>query len=205
MNDRYVKSTNSQCSQGVETYLSDAYVLRRDSQQPNFFIFGTDARTKRSIVEIHANGFDSHDADDDEDEENLVKNTVWLVDPTYEITASVFDENTKQTYMAVEHDQSAIIYKTSVRNTTGPMLRNLLIFVFSYSKIFANRIDWTNSWSSMRTMNCTRMLMLELNTWPWIGSPKTCTFFFETRSPCNSPSSWSTLEHTNDERLPRIS
>lgn len=139
LNDRYVKSGNSQCSQGVETYLSDAYVLRRDSQQSNFFIFGTDARTKRSIVEIHTNGFDSHD--DDEDEENLVKNTVWIVDPTYEIIASVFDENTKQTFMAVEHEQSAIIYKTSVRRTRDPMLRNLFNFVFFCSKIFANRID----------------------------------------------------------------
>ena len=140
MDDRYVKSVNSQCTQGVETYLSDAFVLRRDSQQPNFFLYGTDARSNRSIVEIHSNGFDSHEVDDEEDEENVVKNTVWSVDPTSEITAGVFDENTKQIYLAVEQDQSAIIYKISVGKESG-----LIALIFVSSRISENRLEPTNN------------------------------------------------------------
>lgn len=114
---RYVKSASSQCLDGVEAYLSDAFVQRRESNQPNLFLYGTDARTKRSIVEIHTDGFDGEkmEEDDDEDEiEDLMKNTIWSVDPTYEITAIAFDEPSKQVYMAVEQDQTNVVYRISV-------------------------------------------------------------------------------------------
>ncbi|CAF1083583.1 unnamed protein product [Rotaria sp. Silwood1] len=113
----YVKTINSQCSNGIENYLSDAHVTRRDPNHPNFFVYGIDSRTKHPIVEIHTNDFDEtvdddDDDDDDDDEINevMIQNTSWLVDETYEITALAFDENGKQVYMAVEHDEFTFIY-----------------------------------------------------------------------------------------------
>lgn len=109
----YIKSTNSQCQNGIENYLSKAYVTRRDINQPNFFVYGIDSRTKRGTVKILTNDFDQNDDDEDEDE-YPTQNTVWLIDTTYEITALAFNESGKQVYMAVEHDQLATIYRIGV-------------------------------------------------------------------------------------------
>ena len=118
---RYVKATDNQCTDGVESYLLDAYVPRRDSNHPNFFVYGTNARTKRPSIEINSNGFDQSaanteddDEDDEEPEEELTKNTIWFVDEGFEITALVFDENGKQVFMAVKHEQSTTIYQIGV-------------------------------------------------------------------------------------------
>lgn len=115
----YVKTTENQCLDGVETFLSDAFVQRRDSNQPNLFFYGNDERNKRPIIEIHTNGFDHQETDENDDEddevEELIKNTIWSIDPTYEITAITFDETNKQVYMAVEQDQSSVVYRISVR------------------------------------------------------------------------------------------
>jgi hypothetical protein len=113
----YVKSENSQCRNGIENYLSDTYITRRDLTHPSIFLYGIDSHTKRATVELHTNDFDQND-DEDEDED-LTRNTVWLVDPKYEITSLVFNENDKQIYMAVEHDQLAIIYRTGVSKIGG--------------------------------------------------------------------------------------
>ncbi|CAF3131473.1 unnamed protein product [Rotaria socialis] len=109
----YVKPENNHCNNGIEDYLSDAFITRRDPNQPNFFVYGTNSRTNRTIAEIHSNDFDQEqdDDEDDEDDEVLTKNANWSVEEAYEITALVFDENSKQVYMAVEHDQSSIIYR----------------------------------------------------------------------------------------------
>jgi hypothetical protein len=101
--------------EGMETYLSDAYVARRDSNQPNLFLYGTDTRTKRSIVEVHTNGFDNDDDENDDDDDDVLKNTRWLIDSKYHIIAIVFDDNSKQIFMAVEHDESTTIYRIGVR------------------------------------------------------------------------------------------
>ncbi|CAF0780089.1 unnamed protein product [Rotaria sordida] len=113
----YIKSINSQCNNGIENYLSDVQITRRDPNHPNFFVYGIDSRTKKSIVEIHTNDFDDNiddddndDDDDDDDNEVVIQNTTWFIDETYEITGLVFDENGKQVYIAVEHDESSIIY-----------------------------------------------------------------------------------------------
>lgn len=113
----YVKTTENQCLDGVETFLSDAFVQRRDSNQPNLFFYGNDERNKRPIIEIHTNGFDHQETDENDDEddevEELIKNTIWSIDPTYEITAITFDETNKQVYMAVEQDQNSVVYRIS--------------------------------------------------------------------------------------------
>ncbi|CAF2846878.1 unnamed protein product [Rotaria sp. Silwood2] len=110
----YVKSLNSQCANGIENYLSDAHVTRRDPNHPNFFVYGINPRTKHAIVEIHTNDFDDtvddDDDDDDEDSEAIIQNTTWFVDETYQITSLVFDQNGQQVYMAVEHNEFSIIY-----------------------------------------------------------------------------------------------
>ncbi|CAF3518075.1 unnamed protein product [Adineta steineri] len=107
----YMKSTNSQCRNGIENYLSDTYITRRDLNHPNFFLYGIDSQTKQTTIEIHTNDFNQDDDDEDDDDEDIKRNTIQFADKTYEITALAFDENTKQVYIAVEHDQSAIIYR----------------------------------------------------------------------------------------------
>ncbi|CAF0871036.1 unnamed protein product [Adineta steineri] len=107
----YMKSTNSQCRNGIENYLSDTYITRRDLNHPNFFLYGIDSQTKETTIEIHTNDFNQDDDDEDDDDEDIKRNTIQFADKTYEITALAFDENTKQVYIAVEHDQSAIIYR----------------------------------------------------------------------------------------------
>ena len=98
-------------------------------------LYGIDSRTKHSTLEIHTNDFDQDDEDEDED---LTKNTIWLVDQTYEITALVFNESGKQVYMAVEHGQSAIIYRIGVSENFIFNQKNV-IFIFN-RKIFVNKI-----------------------------------------------------------------
>ncbi|CAF0753970.1 unnamed protein product [Adineta steineri] len=107
----YMKSTNSQCRNGIENYLSDTYITRRDLNHPNFFLYGIDSQTKQTTIEIHTNDFNQDDDDEVDDDEDVKRNTIQFADKTYEITALAFDENTKQVYIAVEHDQSAIIYR----------------------------------------------------------------------------------------------
>jgi hypothetical protein len=124
----YVKSGNSQCQNGIENYLSNAYITRRDLNHPNFFLYGIDLHTKRTSVEIHTSDFDQNDDDDDDDEDSK-QNTIWLIDQTYEITALVFNENGKQVYMAVEHGQSAIIYRIGVSEDSLKSIKLLIFFV----------------------------------------------------------------------------
>lgn len=113
----YVKSDSSQCINGVESYLSNAFVTRRDPNQPNFLIYGVNSRTQRPTIEIHSNDF-NQDTDDDNDEEdeddNSSENLVWSVDPSYDITAMTFDETGQQFYIAVDREQFAIVYKINV-------------------------------------------------------------------------------------------
>ncbi len=110
----YVKSENSQCINGIENYLSNVYITRRDANSPNFFLYGIDSRTKHTTVEIHTNDFDQNDDDDEEENEDLTRNIIWTVDQTPEITAVAFNDSGKQEYIAIEHDQLAIIYRTGV-------------------------------------------------------------------------------------------
>jgi hypothetical protein len=128
----YIKSEDSQCQNGIENYLSDAYITRRDLNHPNFFLYGIDSHTKRATVEIHTIDFDQND-DEDED---LKHNTVWLVDQTYEITALVFNENGKQVYMAVEHNQVSSIYRIGVSEN---------YIKFNYHFIFIEKSSSTKS------------------------------------------------------------
>lgn len=110
----YVKSENSQCINGVESYLSNAYVTRRDPNQPNFLLYGIDSRTQRPTIEIHSNDFNQNDDDDEDEDEDFSDNLVWSLDPTYDITAVTFDETGQQFYIAVERDQLTTIYKLNV-------------------------------------------------------------------------------------------
>ena len=123
----YTKSVNNQCRNGVEKYLSDVYITRRDLSRPNFFIYGIDSLKKRPLVEIHTNQFDEGGNDDDDDEA-FTQNVIWFVDPTYEITALVFDNSGKLVYMAVEHDQLAIVYRMSVSENILPLIYDRLSF-----------------------------------------------------------------------------
>ena len=109
----YVKSENSQCISGVESYLTNAYVSRRDPHQPNLLIYGVNSRTQRPTIEIHGNDFNQNDNDDDEDEDSS-ENLAWILDPNYDITAVTFDETGQQFYIAAENQQFAIIYKINV-------------------------------------------------------------------------------------------
>jgi len=104
---------NSQCVNGIENYLSTAYLTRSDPNHPNFFLYGIDSRTKRPTIEIHTNEFGQNN-DEDEDDEDLTENIIWLIDPSYEITGVAFNESGNQLYIAVEHDQLGIIYRTDV-------------------------------------------------------------------------------------------
>jgi hypothetical protein len=109
----YVKSGTSQCMNGIENYLSNVYITHRDANHPNFFLYGIDSRTQRATIEIHTNDFDPIDGDEDEDED-FTENIIWTIDQTYAITAVAFYEDGKQVYMAVEHEQSTIIYRVDV-------------------------------------------------------------------------------------------
>lgn len=131
----YVKSKYSQCTNGVEKHLSDAYVTHRDPNQPSIFLLGIDSLTKHPIVEIHTSDFDQNDdTEDDEDEdEHYRPNKTWLIDETYDVTALVFDENGKQVYMAVEHDQSAVIHR--IRVNENYFTKYFIVFFFFDRKI----------------------------------------------------------------------
>jgi len=142
----YAKLVNNQCRNGIENYLSNAYITRRDPNHPNFFLYGIDSRTKRALIEIHTNDFDQNDDEEEEEEDkDLTQNTIWLVDQTYEITALAFNESGKQLYMAVEHDQLAIIYRLGVSENS--LILNLIrkSFLFLFRKIFVNKIVIQNN------------------------------------------------------------
>jgi len=110
----YTKSDHSQCTNGIESYLSQAYLTRRDVSHPNVLIYGKSLQTKRSIIEVYTNEF-SQDDDEEEEEEELTKNPIWSsVDETYQITTLTFNETGNQIYVAVEHEAKSIIYRVNV-------------------------------------------------------------------------------------------
>ncbi|UJR37943.1 hypothetical protein I4U23_030628 [Adineta vaga] len=120
----YAKSIDNQCQHGIENYLADTFVTRHSPSERSFFIYGVNAETKQSIVEIHSNDFDQND-DDDED---LIRNPLWSMDQRYEITALAFDENSKLIYMAVQYDRTASIYRIDQNLYQSNRWKNELIF-----------------------------------------------------------------------------
>lgn len=112
----YAKDVDNQCRNGIEHYLADTLLTRRDPMRPNFFLYGVDPQTKRAAVEVVTNEFQQDDEDDDE-EQSAAPRPVWSIDPTYEITAVFSDESSKQLYMAVEHSHTASIFRVEVGRT----------------------------------------------------------------------------------------
>jgi hypothetical protein len=112
----YEKATENQCRNGIEHYLADTLVTPRDPTRPRVFLYGVNPQTKKATVEILTNDFEQNGDDDgDDDEAESRRNPVWSIDQAYEVTAVFSDESSKQVYMAVEHNQLAIIYRVEVK------------------------------------------------------------------------------------------
>lgn len=113
---RYVK--NSECLDGIEDYLSDASVMRRESNQPILFLYGNDKKTNNGIIEIENNDFYAHgdeQDDEDEDEDEFTRNLIWKTDSSQQVKAIVFDESSKQVFVAIENEQLSFVYRLGVR------------------------------------------------------------------------------------------
>lgn len=119
--------------------------MRRGPNHPNLLLYGLSSRSSHAVVEIHSNDFGQDDDDEEKDEDDgndeASKQSVsWLVEEKDEITALVFDESTKQAYMAVNNGQTSSIYRFAVSEEclNGDLVE--ILYLFFDRKIFTNQV-----------------------------------------------------------------